>query len=52
MKILGTPGHKDWPEFFVHTSNMNVKFPEEIKKDPRKLNKIIPTASNEAIDLL
>ncbi|KAF0287707.1 Serine/threonine-protein kinase MAK [Amphibalanus amphitrite] len=47
--VLGTPDKRDWPEGYQLASTMNFTFPPF---SPASLEKLIPTASAEAITLI
>lgn len=47
--LLGTPSHKDWPEFFTLAQKLKIQLPE---CQPKNFHTFFSEASNEAIDLL
>ena len=47
--LLGTPSHKDWPEFFTLAQKLKIQLPECQQKS---FYVFFNNASNEAIDLL
>jgi len=49
LTVLGTPSKTEWPEGYQLASKIGFKFPNFIKTP---LSKLLPTASNEAIDLI
>ena len=46
---MGTPSRDEWPEGYKLAATVGFKFP---KHNPQSLKTLIPTASNEAIDLI
>lgn len=47
--LLGTPSHKDWPEFFTLAQKLKIQLPE---CPPKNFHHFFTGVSNEAIDLL